>query len=57
MTPEEVDTRTQQHFRELQLDIRELRVEVKAELQRIKLLVWLPVIAAVIQIATQLLHK
>ena len=37
-------------FKALELSIREWRVEVKEQFQRIKLLIWLPVIAAVAQI-------
>ena len=54
MTPEQVYEEVKRDYRDLQLQIRELRVEIKEQLQRIKLLVWLPVIVAAAQILTQL---
>ena len=59
MTPEQVSERldseikhlaTKEDLREIQLQIRELRVEIKEQFQRIKLLIWLPVITGIVQI-------
>jgi hypothetical protein len=37
-------------IKELRVDMKELRVDVKEQFQRIKLLIWLPVITGLIQI-------
>jgi hypothetical protein len=55
MTPEEVHAETKRDYRELSLQIRELRIEVLEQLQKIRLLIWLPVIASTAQIITQLM--
>lgn len=41
---------TKADLKALELSIRELRVEVKEQFQRIKLLIWLPVITSIAQI-------
>jgi hypothetical protein len=46
----ELRTEMRDQFKALELSIREWRVEVKEQFQRIRLLIWLPVIAAIAQI-------
>ena len=49
MTPEEVHD-----LRELRLELLALRVEIREQLQKIRLLIWLPVIASLTQILSAL---
>jgi hypothetical protein len=42
---------------QLELSIRELRVEMKEQFQRIRLLIWLPVIAVLIQTIAGIILK
>ncbi len=48
---------TKLDLQELSLEIREFRVEIKEQFNKIKLLIWLPVIAAIGQVLFILLHK
>jgi hypothetical protein len=41
---------TKADIKALELSIRELRVDVKEQFQRIKILIWLPVITGAVQI-------
>jgi len=58
MTPEQVHEELQTAMRELRLELREMRVDIREQLQRIKLLIWLPVATGLIQIMVSLItHK
>jgi hypothetical protein len=58
MTPEQVHEEMQTAMRELRLELREMRVDIREQLQRIKLLIWLPVATGLIQIIVSLItHK
>jgi hypothetical protein len=58
MTPEQVHEELQTAMRELRLELREMRVDIREQLQRIKLLIWLPVATGLIQIIVSLItHK
>jgi hypothetical protein len=47
---------TKADIKELRIDLRELRVDVKEQFQRIKVLIWLPVITGLVQILLTILH-
>ncbi|HEX4714877.1 MAG TPA: hypothetical protein VH164_08130 [Ktedonobacteraceae bacterium] len=56
MTPEEVRIELKADIQELKLAVRELRVEMREQFQRIRLLIWLPVIAAIGQIIVTVIY-
>jgi hypothetical protein len=57
MTPEQVHEEMQTAMRELRLELREMRVDIREQLQRIKLLIWLPVATGLIQIMVALITR
>jgi hypothetical protein len=57
MTPEQVHEEMQTAMRELRLELREMRVDIREQLQRIKLLIWLPVATGLIQIIVSLITR